>query len=359
LIILKDIIKTYNAKNQQVEALKGVSLYIKAGEIFGIIGYSGAGKSTLIRCINLLEKPSSGTVILNNRELTALSPKELRKSREKIGMIFQHFNLMRSRDVFHNIAYPLKGKGLSRGEIEKKVSSLLELVGLSDKSSAYPSQLSGGQKQRVAIARALANDPQVLLCDEATSALDPKTTQSILKLLKDINRKLNLTIVVITHEMQVVKEICSRVAVMEGGLIVEEGELLEVFANPKTQAAKGFTATVFQFNRVYDLLEREQFINAISDDEVLSRISFTGKITGEAFISKISRLFKIDASILFGNIEIIQNVPVGNLIVKFGGNSDNIKHAIEYLEEHNIPVEVIKYDRGSDSSYTQCNQSVS
>ena len=291
LIQLQDIRKTFATKDSQLEALRGVSLHIKNGEIFGIIGYSGAGKSTLIRCINLLERPTSGTVTVNGKELTALSPKELRKSREKIGMIFQSFNLMKSRDVFQNIAYPLKKKGLTKQQIAAKVLSLLDLVGISEKVHAYPSQLSGGQKQRVAIARALANDPEVILCDEATSALDPQTTQSILKLLKDINQKLKLTVVIITHEMQVIKEICNRVAVMENGVIVEEGELLQIFSNPKAQVTKDFIATVFQLNRAYELLESEEFMQSVSDDETIARISFVGEKTSQAFISEISRLF--------------------------------------------------------------------
>lgn len=351
MIYLKDIKKVYANGNTRIEALRGVNLHIEEGKIYGIIGYSGAGKSTLIRCINLLEIPTSGEVIVNNRNLTNLSAKELRKTREKIGMIFQHFNLMRSRNVFQNVAYPLKGKGLNKSQIEEKVLSLLELVGLSDKISAYPSQLSGGQKQRVAIARALANDPQVLLCDEATSALDPQTTQSILKLLKEINEKLKLTIVIITHQMEVVKEICHRAAVMENGEIVEEGDVVQIFSSPKAKMTKNFVSTVFHYDRIYEFLDKEQFVGALTEGETIVKIAFVGQKTGQAFISKLSRKFKVDASILFGNIEIIQNVPIGNLVVKFNGSREGILDSIKYLEENSIHVEVIKDASASSELY--------
>lgn len=351
MIYLKNISKVYAAKDNKVEAVKDVNLHIEHGKIVGIIGYSGAGKSTLIRCINLLETPTSGEVIVNGMDLTKLSPKELRKTREKIGMIFQHFNLMRNRNVFENIAYPLKGKGLTREQVTEKVESLLTLVGLSDKIQAYPSELSGGQKQRVAIARALANDPQVLLCDEATSALDPQTTQSILKLLKEINEKLDLTIVIITHQMEVVKEICHRVAIMDGGRIVEEGNILQIFINPKAKMTKSFISTVFHFDKIYEILDKESFIGELTEEELIAMISFEGQKVGQAFISKLSRKFKVDASILFGNVEIIQDVPVGNLIVKFNGSIEGIAQSIDYLRQNNIYVEVIKDATNSTHAY--------
>ena len=339
MIWIKGVRKIYVNKQGTVEALKEINLHVEKGKIFGIIGYSGAGKSTLIRCINLLEKPTSGQVIVNNKELTNLSEKELRGSRKKIGMIFQHFNLMSSRNVFQNVAYPLKGNTYSKEEKKQKVLSLLKLVGLSDKILSYPSQLSGGQKQRVAIARALANDPQVLLCDEATSAIDPQTTSSILKLLKEINEKLDLTIVIITHQMEVVKEICHEVAVMEDGQIVEMGAIVDIFTNPKAEITKEFISTVFNYDKIYDFLEDEELIKG----ETVAKISFAGQKTGQAFISKLSRKFKIDASILFGNIEIIQHIPIGNLIVKFSGTEEGILESIKYLKENNINVEVIEY----------------
>lgn len=355
MIYLKNISKEYVTKDNKIEAVKDVSLHVEPGKIVGIIGYSGAGKSTLIRCINLLETPTSGEVIVNSMDLTKLSPKELRKTREKIGMIFQHFNLMRNRNVFENIAYPLKGKGFNKEQIKEKVESLLALVGLSDKIKAYPSELSGGQKQRVAIARALANDPQVLLCDEATSALDPQTTQSILKLLKEINEKLGLTIVIITHQMEVVKEICHRVAVMDEGEIVEEGDILQIFINPRAQMTKSFVSTIFHYDKIYEILDKESFMGKLTEEELIAKISFEGQKVGHAFISKLSRKFKVDASILFGNIEIIQEVPVGNLIVKFNGSREGIIQSIDYLKQNNIYVEVIKDAATSLYHYAECN----
>ncbi|HBC96628.1 MAG TPA: methionine ABC transporter ATP-binding protein [Clostridium sp.] len=344
MIWLKNINKVYKNKTGKVQALKNINLHVKAGEIFGIIGYSGAGKSTLIRCINLLEKPTSGEVIVNGKNLTHLSSRDLRKSREKIGMIFQNFNLMKNRTVFENVAYPLKGKGFSKKDIQKKVNNLLKLVELSDKIKMYPSQLSGGQKQRVGVARSLANDPEVLLCDEATSALDPQTTQSILKLLKSINDRLKLTIVVITHQMEVVKEICQRVAVIDSGEIVEQGNIIDVFTNPKAPITKKFISSLFHYDKIYDFLRKENSLGKlkqITEGESIVKISFTGQRTAQAFISKVSRKFKVDASILFGNIEIIQNVPIGNLVVELNGTTEGIDSSIRYLEENNIKVEYL------------------
>ena len=240
MIALQHVSKVFagSDKTKQVHAVDDVSLTIQDGDIFGIIGFSGAGKSTLVRCINLLERPTSGSVEVDGQELTRMSAKELRQARKKIGMIFQHFNLMPSRTIFGNVAYPLRGSGLSKEEIREKVHSLLELVGIADKENAYPSQLSGGQKQRVAIARALANDPKILLCDEATSALDPQTTKAILSLLHHLNQTLGITIVVITHEMRVIQQVCTRVAVLDGGLVQEEGRVADIFAHPASRAAK-------------------------------------------------------------------------------------------------------------------------
>jgi D-methionine transport system ATP-binding protein len=243
LIKLNHISKTFTVSQKTVHAVQDVNLTIYDKEIFGIIGFSGAGKSTLVRCINLLERPTKGTVEVDRQELTGLSAKELRQSRKKIGMIFQHFNLMPSRTIFGNVAYPLWNSGLSKQEIQDKVRKLLRLVDISEKENAYPSQLSGGQKQRVAIARALANDPKILLCDEATSALDPQSTKSILQLLKTLNETLGITVVLITHEMDVVKEICHRVAVMDHGRVVEQGEVFSIFANPKQEITRNFIKT--------------------------------------------------------------------------------------------------------------------
>ena len=274
MIQLKNISKSFISKNVKVDAVKNVDLTIVEGEIFGIIGFSGAGKSTLVRCINLLERPTKGDVIVNNKNLMKLSEKELRNERKKIGMIFQHFNLMKSRTVYENISYPLRGTNLNKDQINDKVRSLLKLVDLEDKADAYPSQLSGGQKQRVAIARALSNDPKVLLCDESTSALDPQTTKSILNLLKEVNRKFGITIVIITHEMQVVKEICHRVAVMENGEIVEEGDIFDIFALPKKEITKDFINTTSSLSKIYDLIEEKSPIVELEENEKILKLKY-------------------------------------------------------------------------------------
>ncbi|MGL5988156.1 methionine ABC transporter ATP-binding protein [Cetobacterium sp.] len=341
MIELRNIIKTYETKGQKVEALKEFSFNFKKGEITGIIGYSGAGKSTLLRCINLLEIPSSGEVLINGVELNSLTQKELREKRKKIGMIFQHFNLMKSRTVYKNIAYPLKGSGLSKVEIDKRINELLELVGLKDKKNSYPSQLSGGQKQRVGIARALANKPDIILCDEATSALDPETTVSILKLLKKINKELGVTIVLITHQMNVIKEICDSLIVMKDGFVKEEGDIIDIFSNPKEAITKKFLSSVFNNDKIYNYLENV----AIKTNEKVIKLAYVGNAAEEAYISKISRNFNVDASILFGNIEIIKETAIGNLVVKFKGLEENILNSIHYLSQNNIYTEVLKDGR--------------
>lgn len=354
MILLKDLTKTYQSKKLSVGALKKVTLTIDKGDIFGIIGYSGAGKSTLIRCINLLERPDSGSVIINGVDLTELSPQDLRKQREKIGMIFQHFNLMNRRNVFENVAYPLKGKGLKKNEIHDKVLKLLDLVGISDKVNSFPSQLSGGQKQRVAIARALANDPEVLLCDEATSALDPQNTKSILNLLKEINQKLDLTVVIITHQMEVIKEVCNKVAVMEEGLVVEEGSILDIFTNPTTKISKEFVAHTMGYENFEKILG-QGFIKDPAKYELTVRISFVGQMAGQAFISKVSIDYGVFANILFGSIESLQGVPFGSLIVSFTGNSIKIQEAIKFLKENHIKVEVLKEYGTVKTDNAQCS----
>lgn len=347
MIELKNLYKSYTTKAGKVEAVKDVTLKINKGDIYGIIGFSGAGKSTLVRCINLLEKPNKGQVIIDGKNLVTLSNMELRKERKKIGMIFQHFNLMKSRTVFENIAYPLKKSGLSKEEIRGKVLSLLKLVELEDKESAYPSQLSGGQKQRVGIARALANDPKVLLCDEATSALDPQTTKSILRLLKEVNKKLNLTIVVITHEMQVVKEICTRVAVMEKGRIVEEGNIFKVFSEPKQEITRNFIESTSILSNINYLIEDKSSVVEIREDEKILKLKYLENSTTEPIISIISREFNVDANIIFGNVEIIEDAPLGGLIVIIRGEEEKVRNVIKYLEENNVEVEVIKDGRVS------------
>mgnify|MGYP002694150441 CR=1 FL=1 len=342
IIQIKNVTKTFIGKDNQVEALKGISLDINKGDIYGIIGMSGAGKSTLVRCLNYLEKPTTGTVVVEDQDLSTLTEAELRKVRTGIAMIFQHFNLMRSRTVYQNIAFPLKGSGLSKEEMDKKITSLLELVDLGDKKDAYPSQLSGGQKQRVAIARALANDPKVLLCDEATSALDPQTTKSILKLLKQVNEKLGITIVLITHEMAVIKEICDRVAVMEKGKVIEEGNILEVFCKPQAKVTKDFIATTSNISRIYEMVDEGSALTELKPGQHLVKLNYDAVNTSKALISEISRDFHVDTNIIFGNVEIIKDSPLGDLVVIFGGQKEDIQNAIAYMEKHDVKVEVLK-----------------
>ena len=341
MIRFENVSKTFRGNGKQVEAVKEVSLHIKKGEIFGIIGYSGAGKSTLVRCINLLERPDQGRIWIGDTEITALKGKSLRKQRRKIGMIFQQFHLFASRNVYENVAYPLKHQGLTGQEIKKRVEELLNLVGLEDKASAYPSQLSGGQKQRAAIARALANEPDILLCDEATSALDPKTTTAILRLLQEVNRKLGVTIVVITHEMQVVKEICGRVAVMEGGSVVEEGEVFDIFSNPHEKITGDFVNNASNLSRIYTYLEEKAEIIRLNKGECILRLRYLHKNTSEALVSQISRDFSLNVNIIFGNIELIGENPIGGLVAIVSGSGENIRRAVDFLREKKVGVEVL------------------
>ncbi|WP_157150642.1 methionine ABC transporter ATP-binding protein [Brachyspira sp. SAP_772] len=349
MIVIENVSKIFTtANNKQLNAVNNVSIKIDDGEIYGIIGFSGAGKSTLVRCINLLERPTSGKVYIDNIDMMSLSQKELRERRKKIGMIFQQFNLFGSRNVFKNVAYPLRYRGLSKKEVEDKVMYLLELVDIKEKAYAYPSQLSGGQKQRVAIARALANEPNILLCDEATSALDPQTTGSILKLLKKLNEKLKITIVVITHEMNVVKELCHRVAVMNAGNLIEEGNIFDVFSAPKNKITQDFIDTTSNLSKIYNLVEEKNDITALKENECILRLRYKKGGVVEAFISHISRAFNVDANIIFGNVEFIDESLLGGLVVimherEVGG----INKAIDFLKEKNVDVEVISDARVS------------
>ena len=345
MIRLENVSKTFTDSNKEVHAVNNVSLTINDGDIFGIIGFSGAGKSTLVRCINLLEKPTEGKVFVDDAEITALSGKELRKARKKIGMIFQHFNLMPSRTIFGNVAYPLRGSGFSKEEIKEKVHHLLELVGISEKENAFPGQLSGGQKQRVAIARALANDPNILLCDEATSALDPQTTKSILKLLQQLNQTLGITVVVITHEMAVVKEICNRVAVMDHGDVVEEGEVFHVFASPKEPLTRSFIKTTSNLQKIEELIAADSPVVATKKGELIVRLSYVEKNTSEPLISTVTQKFGIILNIVFADVEIVQNAPIGGTVAIVSGESSRIDEALQYLRDKNVGVEVIKDDR--------------
>lgn len=342
MIKLEQVCKSFDTASGNVHAVRDVSLEIQDGEIFGIIGFSGAGKSTLVRCINLLERPTSGKVWVDEVELTALSEKELRGVRKKIGMIFQHFNLMRSRTVYQNIDFPLKKTGLSKTERDQKINSLLELVGLTDKKDAYPSQLSGGQKQRVAIARALANDPKVLLCDEATSALDPQTTQAILKLLKKVNEEMGITIILITHEMAVVKDICGQVAIMENGYMVETGNTVDVFCHPKQSITKDFIDTASNIRKIYDLIEEDNELTRLDEGDKMLLLTYSGNNAGEPLISYLSKAFDIRANIIYGNIDYLKGKPLGKLVVTLSGQPENVKEAINYIDSLGVEVEVIR-----------------
>ena len=348
MIELRHISKDFGTGEHAVHAVQDVSLTVETGEIFGIIGFSGAGKSTLVRCINLLERPTSGEVLLDGQELTALPPKQLRQTRKKIGMIFQHFNLMPSRTVAGNVAYPLRGSGLSREQIAAKVQSLLELVGIGNKADAFPSQLSGGQKQRVAIARALANDPSVLLCDEATSALDPQTTKAILHLLRDLNAKLGLTIVLITHEMAVVREICHRVVVMEHGRVAEQGEVFNVFVDPRQDITRSFIRTTSNLQKVEELIAADSPVTRLKPGELIIRLSYVQRNAAEPLISVVTKLFDVSLNIIFADINIVQDAPIGGTVAIISGERSHITKAIEYFIDKNVGVEVIKDARATE-----------
>lgn len=345
MIELKDINKVFKDKNQnEFYAAKDVNLKINDGEIFGIIGFSGAGKSTVVRCINLLGRPTSGQVIVNEKNLLELSAKELREERKKIGMIFQHFNLMPSRTVFENIAFPLKHSGLSKKQVQEKVRELLTLVELTDKESQYPSQLSGGQKQRVAIARALANNPKILLCDEATSALDPTTTKQILSLLKKLRDKLNLTIVIITHQINVVKDICDKVAVMEHGKVVETGDVFDIFANPQDEVTKRFIHSTTNLQKIEELISENSNVVQLKKGEKIIRLSYLQKNVSEPLISTVSSKFDVVLNIIFADIEIVQGAPVGGTVAIFSGENQNIQNALGWLKEKNVGIEILKQE---------------
>lgn len=342
MITLKDVGVAFKGTQGTINAVEKVNLSIDKGDVYGIVGYSGAGKSTLVRTINLLQRPTKGSVWVNGQNMLALSHKELRNARKKVGMIFQHFNLMDSRTVAGNIAYPLRKSGLSKTAIKEKVVELLELVGLSDKYDAFPSQLSGGQKQRVAIARALANDPDILLCDEATSALDPKTTLSILELLKELNKRLALTIVIITHEMQVVKEICNKVAVMENGHVVENGDVVSIFTQPKELITKEFINTATHIDQALDKILSHPTLLNLQENDTLANISYVGTNTSEPLISHLSSRFHIATNILYGNVEILQGIPVGNLLVVLSGDPIQKQKAFAYLESKDVSIDTLK-----------------
>ena len=351
MIQLSHIEKTYDSPSGPVKALKGIDLTIERGEIFGIIGLSGAGKSTLIRCINMLERPTAGKVIVDGQDMTAMSEKELRKARKNIGMIFQHFNLLSSATVYDNIAFPLRLSHTPEEEIKKKVLPLLDLVGLADKAHQYPSQLSGGQKQRVGIARALASEPKVLLCDEATSALDPQTTRSILELIQDINRKISLTVVVITHEMQVIKDICDKVAVIENGVIAEQGTVLEVFTNPQKPITKDFISVLLSNELPAAFRGGEVSKTPLPGAYLLLRLTFIGESADDPVLAGMIRKFpEIEVTMLFGNLDQIKSTPFGRMIIGITGPEARIQEALQYLRQQDLKEEVIGYVRRHDST---------
>ncbi len=345
MIRLAAIKKSYESAAGEVTALKGVDLEIERGEIYGIIGLSGAGKSTLIRCINMLERPTEGKVIVDGKDLTALSEAELREERKGIGMIFQHFNLLSSATVYDNVAFPLRLSGTDEAQIRTKVEPLLALVGLADKAQQYPAQLSGGQKQRVGIARALASDPKVLLSDEATSALDPQTTKSILHLIADINKKLGLTVVIITHEMQVIKDICDKVAVIEGGVIAEEGSVLDIFTKPKERITREFVSTLLSNDLPINYRKKELSPEPVEGGELLLRLTFLGERADDPVIADVIRRFSIEVSILYGTLDQIKSVPYGRMIVGIKGEQVEIDRALSYLDTRDLTKEVIGYVR--------------
>lgn len=347
MITLENVTKVYGNKTQ-VKALNGISLSVKAGEIFGIIGKSGAGKSTLVRCINMLERPTSGKVIIDERDMTTLFDSRLRRERKSIGMIFQHFNLLSSRTVFDNIAFPLELTDTPKEIIRNKVEGLLKLVGLSDRKSNYPSQLSGGQKQRVGIARALASDPKILLCDEATSALDPQTTTAILALLQDINKRLGITIIVITHEMAVVKDICDRVAVIEGGYIKECGRVVDIFTNPQSETMQEFVKSIINTEMPRGITRLGITNEPKEGSDMLVRVRFKGNITTKPLMAQVIRHSNADLSVLYGNIDYIQDEPFGYLIFSIIGDMESQIRAFNYIESLPVESEVLGYVRGNN-----------
>lgn len=332
-ILIQDVSKTFETKDGSVQALKHVSLSIETGDIYGIIGMSGAGKSTLVRCMNFLEVPSEGKVLIDGKSLSEFSPKELRKEREKIGMIFQHFNLLMQKNVLENVCFPLYIQGKKKAEARAKALELLEIVGLSDRAKAYPAQLSGGQKQRVAIARALASDPQILLCDEATSALDPQTTSSILELLQDINQKFGITIVIITHQMSVVREICTHVAIMKDGEVKEQGLVEEIFSHPKSQVAKELISK----DSGNDVESKKLTQSEIQDGEIV-RIVFSENSAFEPVIANLILTFHEPVNILKANTKNVGGVAKGEMILQFMSDSTNVPEMKKFLTERGLEI---------------------
>jgi len=333
MIRLENISKEFKTKKGIVRAVDGINLHVKKGEIHGVIGYSGAGKSTLIRCVNLLERPTAGKVLINNVDITSLSLNDLRKTRQKIGMIFQHFNLLKTATVYNNIAVPLKLLGYNDTEVKKRVAKYAEIVGLTEKLESFPGQLSGGQKQRVAIARALAQEPEILLSDEATSALDPETTEAILELLLKINRELGITILLITHEMNVIQKICDDVSVLEAGKVVEYGSAIDLFAKPQHPTTKKFLSTISQRNLSPSLIQQLNVSGSVI------RLTFLGESTGKPLLAEVSKVYDVQPNILTANIIELKNGIVGNIVVHLNGEAQIVQKALTYFTENGVAVE--------------------
>ena len=327
MIQIQHLTKRFAAAGATVVALNDINLEIQDGDIYGIIGMSGAGKSTLVRCINMLERPDEGKVIVNGREMMQLSPAELRDARREITMIFQQFNLLMQRTCLKNICFPMELAGVKKADAEKRARELLEVVGLPDKANAYPAQLSGGQKQRIAIARALATDPKVLLCDEATSALDPNTTHAILTLIKDINKKLGITVVVITHQMSVVEEICDHVAILDGGVVVEEGSVQEIFSNPKTPAAKRLVAP--------NGGSAARDLSSFAPDDHVVRVTFNGSSTAKPLVASLAAEKGILVSVLSADTRDLSGQCYGSMLLKLPTDVEQAKQAAAYMRSQN------------------------
>mgnify|MGYP002518956002 CR=1 FL=1 len=338
-IVISHITKTFSGKGKDVVALSDVSLNIASGTIFGIIGYSGGGKSTLVRCINGLEVPESGSVIVDGDDITKLSHRQLRERRKSIGMIFQRFNLLENATARGNVALALAQRGLSKAEVKARADALLGEVGLDGKEDSYPSQLSGGQQQRVAIARALANSPSILLCDEPTSALDPETTNSILELLRDLNRRLHLTIVIITHQMNVVTKICDRTAVISEGRIVEVGDTIDLFDNPKSPVTREFVNSFFQIKEAAYSFSSDYVRQAIEQGAKMVRFLFSGSEAYQAFISQASRKYGVEISIVYGSVRMVQDLPLGNLYVLLQGPETQVCGVFDFANEQQVQYE--------------------
>ncbi len=350
MIEFRHVSKVFESKEGTIEALKDIQLTVEKGDIFGVIGYSGAGKSTLIRTVNLLEYPTSGDIWVNGRKLTELTRRELRLAQKNIGMIFQHFNLLNSKSVFDNVALPLVLSKKKKKEIEERVYEILRFVGLEDKANYYPNELSGGQKQRVGIARALVTNPTILLCDEATSALDPQTTTSILNLLKRINEEFKITILLITHEMEVIKEVCNRVAVMEEGRVIEIGSVFDIFAQPRSETARNFVKSVVRDDipaSVKSLLKQNM------EERRVLKIDFLGASSGQPLVSRTAKNFNVDINVLFATITELQGIPYGHFIVELIGKDAELERAIQFLHKQEVIVKEVIQDGSKYRTYTR------